>query len=244
MKNLMMGLVLALVSQQCLALELSEGDFKGELSAGGDVHLLLKSAPGRDKSFLAIMMNKGEKISFYLIDPFKDSKYTMTPYVVNSKGAISIVDDNPSLNLLLSTDRGGNTIFDVVDSGSGNESGFKQLMKFRNKTSNYHWNEPTSGPFRREGSLEEALVLSDKTSDGDIGALFKEAQLSGEFQAHEAWPNLFTVNQVKTMSTGELVSSIPKRIGVFVENCFITCAQKFYLVNPTVDTDILTYVRK
>lgn len=249
MKKLIVSGMTLVMASQLMAFDLKEGSYKGEIQRSvkgtDDVHLMLRKAEGRDGSYMAVMMRKGERISFYLIDPFGPNKYTLTPYVINEKGNFSIVNDDPSLNLISSQDSRGNVIFDVVDSGSGNNNGFKALMSFRGESSNYQWLDQTPGVFSREGVSKEALVVSPASIEtGDAPALFKEPSLNGEFQIHEGWPNLFTVNQVKTLSTGELVNSIPKRIGVFIQNCWLSCSEKFYLVNPTNDTDILTYTRK
>ena len=257
MKTLFLTLTLFIGSS--FALTLNEGSYKGKVRINKirkeKIHFLIKKVEDRPGSFLGILLrNDLKKVRLYLIDPIDVSKYAMVPYEVNQYGEISILDDDPSLSIVLSGS--DSKKFVITNSGSENETGFKETITFKSKRSRFKWVDHKSGEFHFY-HRRNVLYISDENENFESQAILKlwgdhkgfdSSELSGEFEIRESWPNLYTLNQVKSVATGELVETMPSRVGVFLRKCnqvrLRRCKKIFLLVNPSNDTDVFKFWRR
>jgi hypothetical protein len=134
-KTLTAFLAFTVLSSNAFAGFLKEGGFLGKQNGEEKVNLLLKSAPGREGSFFAVLMKDAKKISLYLVDEINSNSYAMTPLEVTRDGEIGIVNDDPSLVISSAKGSNGQDVFKIMSANSSNNSGFTGFFEFEGKSS-------------------------------------------------------------------------------------------------------------
>lgn len=256
-------LILGLLSVQAL----SSSAFAGFLNAGGyvgsqngeeKVDLLLKNAPGREGSFLAVFVKdlpaknpkddstKGKKISLYLVDEINASSYSMTPLVVTPEGDIGVINDDPSLVISSATNSRGKSIFKIMSSNSGNDVGFSGFFEFEGKNSKLNWVSFSDGQYEIDENPNALQLSPIDPIERESTAVFLTKTLSGNFTLKEKFPSMFTLNKNKMTAIGTKMSETPNSIGIFLQKKGFLNNKTTYLhlINPKDDVDVKTFTKK
>ena len=219
---------------------LKDGGYLGAHNGKDKVNLLLKSAPGREGSFFAVLMKDEAKISLYLVDEINASSYSMTPLEVTKDGEIGVVNDDPSLVISAAKNKKNQDIFKIMSANSSNNNGFTGFFEFAGKKSKVNWLVSTGGEYKTAVS-KSALQLSElDINEREATAVFLTKDINGTFVLREKFPSMYLINQKSELATGTKKNQIPSAIGVFLET---KGTIEMILINPKSDTDLTTFTR-
>jgi hypothetical protein len=235
----------SLLSLNAFAGFLKEGGYRGEQNDKAEVNLLLKTTPGREGSFFAVLMRNDKQVSLYSIDVINDSSYSMTPLEVTNDGEIGIVNDDPSLVVTTAKNPKGEDVFKIMSANSSNTSGFTGFFEFNGKKATTEWLSINEGQYKTDENKDALQISSLNQTDREATAVFLTEELSGTFSLKEKFPAMFLINQNSTLSTGTQKSQIPSAIGIFIRKAsWFGTSSQMLLINPTNDKDIKTFIKK
>ncbi len=246
-KKLTILMSLALLSSNTFAAGfLKEGGYLGSHNGDDKVNLLVKSAPGREGSFFAVLMKDAKKISLYLVDEINSNSYSMTPLEVTKDGEIGVVNDDPSLVISSAKNNKGSDVFKIMSANSSNNAGFTGYFEFAGKTSKVSWLEIDGGEYKNEESANALQISQVDPKEREATAVFLTKDINGTFTLREKFPSMYLINQNSVLATGTKKNQIPSAIGVFLEKkgSFGSKTTEMILINPKNDTDLKTFSRK
>lgn len=245
-KSVTIALALTVLSSSAFAGFLKEGGFQGNHNGADKVNLLLKSAPGREGSFFAVLMKDEKKISLYLVDEINASSYSMTPLEVTKDGEIGVVNDDPSLVISSAKNNKGVDIFKIMSANSSNNNGFTGFFEFAGKESKVSWLSIEGGEYKTEESDNALQISQVDPKEREATAVFLTKDINGTFTLREKFPAMYLINQNSVLATGTKKSQIPSAIGVFLQKKggFGSKKVEMVLINPKNDTDLKTFSQK
>lgn len=225
---------------------LKEGGYLGSHNGDDKVNLLIKSAPGREGSFFAVLMKDAKKISLYLVDEVTSNSYAMTPLEVTRDGEIGVVNDDPSLVISSAKNNKGQDVFKIMSANSSNNAGFTGFFEFAGKASKISWLEIDGGEYKTDETSSALQISQVDSKEREATAVFLTKDLSGTFTLREKFPSMYLINQNSVLATGTKKSQIPSAIGVFLEKkgSFGGKTVEMILINPRNDTDLKSFTRK
>lgn len=224
---------------------LKEGSFLGYQNGSNKVHLLLQNAPGRDGSFLALLMKTEKQMSLYLVDEINSNSYSMTPLEVTKDGEIGIVNDDPSLIISMANNSNGEIVFKIMSANSTNKIGFNGYLEFNGKKSRYSWKPLIGGEYEIDGNSRALQISNLDEYEREATSVFMTRSYSGNFKIKEKFPKMFLINQESTFATGTKTNATPSGIGVFIHKDGLICDhEKFVLIDPKNDKNISEFERE
>ncbi|MBC7713726.1 MAG: hypothetical protein H7177_10320 [Rhizobacter sp.] len=225
---------------------LKEGGYLGSQNGEEKVNLLIKSAPGRDGSFFAVLMKDEKKISLYLVDGINSNSYSMTPLEVTKDGEIGVVNDDPSLVISSAKNNKGNDVFKIMSANSTNTAGFTGYFEFEGKVSKVSWLNIDGGEYKTDETASALQISQVDQKEREATAVFLTKDINGTFTLREKFPSMYLINQNSVLATGTKKNQIPSAIAVFLERKggFGSKSTSMILINPKNDTDLKTFSRK
>ncbi len=222
---------------------LKTGSYLGSHNGKDCVDLMLKPAPGRDGSFLAVLMKDEKKVSLYVVDLINSTSYAMTPLEVTARGEIGIINDDPSLVITSGKDDEGKQVFKIMSANSSNQKGFTGFFEFKGKSSKATWLEIQDGQYKLNDNKSALQISAVDQNEREATAVFLTQSLSGTFSFREKFPSMYLINQNAYLATGEKKNEIPSAIGIFTERKggFGSKRTELNMVNPQNDQDITIY---
>jgi len=219
------------------------GSYNGTLKDGDDVDLLLRPIPGREGSYLGVMIRLDPKVVIYRIDPLGASTYAMNPLQVTEDGEVGVNNDDPSLVLTLGAtrDSAGRPEMTITNANSSNQSGFHGPIFFQGNTySKLTWTDYVPGYYRNRRVSNELNLSPMNAYEAAISS-----SADGGLVIREKVDGVFTLKRVSVTSTGAQVESYPNRIGIFVtKSGFFGEDHLFVLVSPQQDSDVELFYQK
>jgi hypothetical protein len=238
-------LLLAVISSNTYAGFLKVGGYLGSQNGEEKVNLLLKSAPGREGSFFAVLMKDAKKISLYLVDEINANSYAMTPLEVTKDGEIGIVNDDPSLVISSAKGTNGQDVFKIMSANSSNNAGFTGFFEFEGKQSKVNWLAIDDGQYKTDDAANALQISQIDQKEREATAVFLTKEISGTFSLREKFPSMYLINQNSVLATGTKKNQIPSAIGIFLEKKGVfSKSVEMDLINPKNDTDIKTFTKK
>lgn len=245
-KTLTAFLAFTVLSSNAFAGFLKEGGFLGKQNGEEKVNLLLKSAPGREGSFFAVLMKDAKKISLYLVDEINSNSYAMTPLEVTRDGEIGVVNDDPSLVISSAKGSNGQDVFKIMSANSSNNSGFTGFFEFEGKSSKITWLSFNDGQFKTDEASNALQISQIDQAEKEATAVFLTKEINGTFTLREKFPAMYLINQNSVLATGVQKNQIPSAIGIFLEKkgFFGGKSVDMLLINPRNDTDMKVFSKK
>lgn len=246
LKQLTLIASLSLMSAGAFAGFLKEGGFAGKHDGKENVNLLLKSAPGREGSFFAVLMKDEKKISLYMVDEINSNSYSMTPLEVTADGEIGVINDDPSLVISSAKNNKGTDVFKIMSANSGNNVGFTGFFEFEGKDSKVSWLQIDGGEFKADSASNALQISQVDPKEREATAVFLTKDINGTFTLREKFPGMYLINQNSVLATGTKKNQIPSAIGVFLEEKGFLGKKsiEMSLINPKNDSDITTFTKK
>lgn len=225
---------------------LKSGSYLGAHNGEDKVNLLLKSAPGREGSYFAVLMKDAKMISLYLVDEINSSSYAMTPLEVTSDGEIGVVNDDPSLVISVAKNNKGLDVFKIMSANSTNNNGFSGYFEFEGKPSKVAWLDIDDGEYKTAEAANALQISQIDTKEKEATAVFLTKEINGTFTLREKFPSMFLINQNSVLATGTKKNQIPSAIGVFLKRAagWNGNSTEMILINPKNDTDLKIFTHK
>lgn len=245
-KTLSALIAFSVLSSNAFAGFLKEGGYLGKQNSEEKVNLLLKSAPGREGSFFAVLMKDAKKISLYLVDEINANSYSMTPLEVTKDGEIGVVNDDPSLVISSAKGEKGQDVFKIMSANSSNNAGFTGFFEFEGKVSKINWLQIDDGQYKTDDAGNALQISQVDPKEREATAVFLTKEINGTFTLREKFPAMYLINQNSVLATGTKKNQIPSAIGIFLKKkgAFGSKSVEMLLVNPKNDTDIKTFTKK
>lgn len=243
-KKIVFFLTATFISANAFAGFLEARSYLGSHNGANDkVNLLVKSAPGRQGSFFAVLMKAERQISLYLIDEIDSTSYAMTPLEVTNDGQIGIVNDDPSLVITVANNKKGKSIFKIMSANSSNNNGFSGYLEFEGKSSKYSWLTIQPGEFKDDSNKKGLQISQVDVNEREANATFFTSDLSGNFTLREKFPGMYLLNQNSVLSSGTRTENIPKAIGIFLERRTVlgNKRKEMLLIDPKNDSNITSF---
>lgn len=245
-KKMTLLLALSVLSSSAFAGLLKDGGYLGAHNGKDKVNLLVKSAPGREGSFFAVLMKDEKKISLYLVDEINSSSYSMTPLEVTRDGEIGVVNDDPSLVISSAKNNKGQDVFKIMSANSSNNNGFTGYFEFDGKASKVEWLDIEGGEYKTSETKNALQISQVDSKEREATAVFLTQEINGTFTLREKFPSMYLINQNSVLATGTKKSQLPSAIGVFLQKSgtFGGKSTEMILINPKNDSDLKTFTRK
>lgn len=251
LKKMLIFLSLSILSTNAFAGFLKAGGYLGSKDGKDEANLLLKSAPGREGSFFAVLSStianpKSVKVSLYLVDEINSTSYSMTPLEVTKDGEIGVVNDDPSLVISSARNNQGKDVFKIMSANSSNKAGFTGFFEFGGAASKISWLSIDDGQYQTSKDANAVQISQIDKKEREATAVFLTSDLSGTFTLREKFPSMYLINQNSVLATGVKKNQIPSAIGIFLQKSTWSgkSATELLLIDPENDTAIKTFTKK
>lgn len=225
---------------------LEQRNYMGK-NKSGKIHLILKEAPGRTGSFLGMLLAPSEKMRLYLIDEIQQNKYAMIPLEITSDGEIGIINDNPSLELS-TYDEDGKTTVNIRSANSGNNTGFTDTMTMKESDKYIRWVDLQEGKYKYRSQKDSLIIsgLDDIEGVASVQSQLRGPRFAGSHIIKSKLPGMYLLYADMLTRTGQRMSIVPDRIGVFIttKSFFGSKKTTFVLVKPERDRDLLEFKKQ
>ncbi len=210
-------LALALMSFAALASGLRPGVYDGQAT---DIKMFVQNLPGREGSFLALIIRDGKQAVPYLVDEFAAGRYGFIP-LYNQKNLIGASNYTPSLTASVIAE--GSKLRINVAPNPGNSVGFNVAEVFRstNETSPWLALKPATYSYdggNRTGS--RSTTLSPLDSNREAQLTISAGNLAGSYVLREVRPGMHLAFKSTLTTTGVEVVEESRHIVVFLRGCF------------------------
>lgn len=254
LKKMLIFLSLSILSTNAFAGFLKTGGYLGSKDGRDEANLLLKSAPGREGSFFAVLSStstnsksvKSLSISLYLVDEINSTSYSMTPLEVTKDGEIGVVNDDPSLVISSARNNQGKDVFKIMSANSSNKAGFTGFFEFGGAASKISWLSIDDGQYQTAKDANAVQISQIDKKEREATAVFLTSELSGTFTLREKFPSMYLINQNSVLATGVKKNQIPSAIGIFLQKSTWSgkSATELLLIDPENDSAIKTFTKK
>ncbi len=210
-----------LIQTAAFAQSLRPGVYRG---VNDNVRLFLQAMPGREGSFLGLIVRNGQTAVPYLVDEFATSRYGFIP-LYNQKNLIGATNYTPSLTASLALD-GRETRLNVAPN-PGNNIGFTESMAFRATTEAspwlatrpgiYEYSETASGQRR---ASKHSATLNSQDSNRESQLTINGGSMAGSYILREVRPGMHLAFKSTLSTTGVEVVEESQWVVVFLRGCF------------------------
>lgn len=239
---LFLSLMFSLTS--AFAIDLKEGSYRGKSTNDKkNIELFVKDYPGRDGSFIAIIIKDNSTGFAYLVDKFSDGKYGMTPLKTLSNAVIGLEDANPALALTIVNER-KKTIIKINSNNSNNKLGLMDNIRiiFKDADRRSSLVHTMPGTFKYKGERSSA-TLSNQSTSNESALTLSLPKIAGEFVLREVRPFLHILLKSSMSNTGEEVANNSSMMAFFIEGgCLFGFGD--YMVLMESNTGKLTYLKQ
>jgi len=223
--------------------ELKAGTYRGETGQGVSVELFVKDYPGREGSFLAVIVKDKSRGHAYLVDQFSEKKYGMTPLTVLSNAVVGVENTNPSLSLTITKEKSKN-IIKILSNNSNNSLGFNESMKIKLKDISGRSRIVSTdvGTYKISGN-KSAATISSQDKNHESALTMNLESISGDFVLREVRPSIHLPLKSTMTSTGLTVSDNTNMMAFFIDKeCLF--GKGDFMVLMEANSGKLTYLRK
>lgn len=208
-------LCLALLQTAAFAQSLRPGVYKGTKS---DVRMFLQAMPGRDGSFLGLIVKNGDNAVPYLVDEFATARYGFIP-LYNQKNLIGASNYTPSLTASLVSSRKGLQI--NVAPNPGNNIGFSEAMSFKSTSESSPWLSSRPGVYSYSESRKKySATLSPQDGNRESQLTINGGSMAGSYVLREVRPGMHLAFKSTLSTTGVEVVEESRWVVVFLKGCF------------------------
>ncbi len=216
-------LCLALLHTAAFAQTLRPGVYRGP----DDHRLFLQELPGRDGSFLGLIVKDGRQAVPYLVDEFATGRYGLIP-LYNQRNLIGASNYTPSLTASVVSERNGLRV--NVAPNPGNNTGFNLALAFTStnertpwlasQPGNYTYSSVTgSGNRRRSTTHRRAATLGPQDRARESQLTITDGDLAGSYILREVRPGMHLAFRSNLSTTGVEVVEESRWVVVFLRGC-------------------------
>lgn len=212
-------LCLMLLSASAFAQTLRPGVYEGS----DDTRLFLQAMPGREGSFLGLIVKNGNTAVPYLVDEFAAARYGLIP-LYNQRNLIGATNYTPSLTASVVLD-GRSTRINVAPN-PGNNIGFNQSMSFRSTTEASPWLQSRPGIYEyREAAQGQrrtqkySASLSPQDGNRESQLTINGGSMAGSYVLREVRPGMHLAFKSTLSTTGVEVVEESQWVVVFLRGC-------------------------
>lgn len=192
------------------------GTYKGKMGKQ-DAELYLTEYPGREGSFMGVILSEDEKAYSYLIDKFGQNTYGMVPLQVLENGIIGFKNSHPSLVLKM-TLKGTWRKMQIISAGSLNNEGFKEGMEFsyKNDVDQKRLGQVIAGTYK-EGSRKRTITVGGQDRNNESYFTANTRKINGDFVLREVRPGLHLPFRSSLSNTGIEVKEEADSYVIFID---------------------------
>ena len=207
--------VLLLVLQvSAFAQTLRPGVYDGRSS---DLKMFVRTLPGREGSFLALIIRDGKQAVPYLVDEFAAGRYGFIP-LYNQKNLIGANNYTPSLTATVIADNRNNLQINVAPN-PGNNVGFNVAEVFKSTKETSPWLPVLPGNYSYKGN-RRSTTLSPNDGSRESQLSIAAGPMAGSYVLREVRPGMHLAFKSTLTTTGIEVVEESRHIVVFLKGCF------------------------
>ena len=206
-------LCFVLLTTAAFAQTLRPGVYRG---TDDNVRLFLQALPGRDGSFLGLIVKNGNTAVPYLVDEFATGRFGLIP-LYNQKNLIGASNYTPSLTASVIQD-GSKTRISVAPN-PGNNIGYVTPMMFKSTSESSPWLSSRPGTYSYEGK-KRAATLSSQDSNRESQLTITTGTMAGTYVLREVRPGMHLAFKSTLSTTGVEVVEESRWVVVFLRGCF------------------------
>lgn len=209
--------ILLLLQVSALAQTLKPGVYRG---TDDNIRLFLKEIPGREGSFLGLIVKNGNQAVPYLVDEFAIGRYGLIP-LYNQKNLIGASNYTPSLTASVVPDGEGLRV--SVAPNPGNNVGFNiaQVFKSTNQTNIWQNSLPGTYSYRSNNRNERrSTTLSPADAARESQLTIATGDMAGTYVLREVRPGMHLAFKSTLSMTGVEVVEESQWVVVFLKGCF------------------------
>lgn len=206
-------LCLILLTSAAFAQTLRPGVYRG---TDDNVRLFLQNMPGREGSFLGLIVKNGNTAVPYLVDEFATGRYGLIP-LYNQKNLIGASNYTPSLTASVIAD--GSDLRISVAPNPGNNIGFSSAMTFKSTRETSPWLASRPGMYSYEGKRRSAS-LSAQDANHESQLTINTGSMAGTYVLREVRPGMHLAFKSTLSTTGVEVVEESRWVVVFLKGCF------------------------
>lgn len=192
------------------------GTYKGKMGKK-EAELYLTEYPGRDGSFMGVIISKDKKAHSYLVDKFGANTYGMIPLQILENGVLGFKNSHPSLVLKM-TLKGSWRKMQIISAGSLNNEGFKEGMEFsyKNNVGEKRLGKVIAGTYK-EGSRKHTILVGSQDRNNESYFTANAKSISGDFVLREVRPGLHLPFRSSLSNTGIEVKEEANSYVLFID---------------------------
>ena len=210
-------IVLLVLQVSAYAQSLRPGVYRG---ADDDIRLFLRTIPGREGSFLGLIVKNGNQAVPYLVDEFATGRYGLIP-LYNQKNLIGATNYTPSLTASVVAD--GNNLRVSVAPNPGNTVGFNIAQVFRSTNQEVPWINSLPGTYSYRSNRtnhRRSTTLSPADAARESQLTIAEGDMAGTYVLREVRPGMHLAFKSTLSMTGVEVVEESQWVVVFLKGCF------------------------
>lgn len=196
---------------------LRPGVYDGQAS---DIKMFVRDLPGRDGSFLALIIRNGKQAVPYLVDEFATGRYGFIP-LYNQKNLIGASNYTPSLTASVVVE--GQKLRINVAPNPGNSVGFNVAEVFRSTNERLPWLQLKAATYSYDGGNRtgsKSTTLSPADTNREAQLTISAGNLAGSYVLREVRPGMHLAFKSTLTTTGVEVVEESRHIVVFLRGCF------------------------
>jgi hypothetical protein len=203
----------ALANSNTLTRGLRAGVYDGQ---SRDIKMFVRDLPGRDGSFLALIIKDGAKAVPYLVDEFAVGRYGFIP-LYNQNNLIGASNYTPSLTASVIVD--GSSLRINMAPNPGNNIGFNIAEVFKSTKEKMPWLPNTPGTYSYKGA-RKSTTLSPPDANRESQLTISAGNMAGSYVLREVRPGMHLAFKSTLTTTGVEVVEESRYVVVFLRGCF------------------------
>lgn len=207
-------ILLIIMQVSAMAQTLSPGVYDGRSS---DLKMFVRTLPGREGSFLALIIRNGKQAVPYLVDEFATGRYGFIP-LYNQKNLIGANNYTPSLTASVVADSRNNLQINIAPN-PGNNVGFNVAEVFKSTRETSPWLPVMPGNYSYKNN-RRSTTLSPNDGSRESQLSVATGPMAGTYVLREVRPGMHLAFKSTLTTTGIEVVEESRHIVVFLRGCF------------------------
>jgi len=179
--------------------------------------MFIRTLPGREGSFLALIIRNGSQAVPYLVDEFAVGRYGFIP-LHNQKNLIGATNYTPSLTASVIADARGNLQISVAPN-PGNNVGFNVAEVFKSTNQTSPWLPVMPGNYSYAGN-RRSTTLSPNDGSRESQLSIASGPMAGSYVLREVRPGMHLAFKSTLTTTGIEVVEESQHIVVFIRGAW------------------------
>lgn len=207
-------ILLVVLQVSAFAQSLRPGVYDGN---SRDHKMFLRALPGREGSFLALIIRNGKQAVPYLVDEFATGRYGFVP-LYNQKNLIGATNYTPSLTATVIADTRSRLQINVAPN-PGNNVGFNVAEVFKSTDETSPWLPVMPGNYSYKDN-RRSTTLSPNDGSRESQLSVASGPLAGTYVLREVRPGMHLAFKSTLTTTGIEVVEESQHIVVFLRGCW------------------------